>query len=1003
LSEQLYRYWAFISYSHHDVREAVQLHRWLERYVVPRRLVERASPVGALPKRLFPIFRDRDELPSSAELGGVISRALRSSRYLIVVCSPRAAASRWVNEEIRQFKALGRGGQILALILDGEPNAADPEQECFPPALRWDNDADGTTTAVEPIAADVRRSGDGESLARMKLVSGLLNVGLDELLRRERRRQLERRVSWAAGITAVLALAASSLMWQQRIYREQEHATRLVQLVENGRQELLAGSQMRAAVYLSEAYSEGVDTPALRFMLHQAMQPIDALRRVIDSGSAVQKMQLSRDDHTLVTFSINGDVSAWSLPEAKKIAQFRALDLSAVQSYCGPIISADGELLAIASVPALGVHGSLFVWSLVEEKLLLNVPIAAFNCGMSMPFNIDSSAVVAIASDGHPRIWPLKSDKSWTVSLAEVKGATTATFSPDGRWLSVGARGGGVWLWKVGSTAPPRHLPGLDKTIMAVEFSVAGDLLVASSDDGAMRGWALPSGQVAFAGGHAQQIYRLELATQSKRLLTSGLDGERVWNTENGSLLYAGSSSSRLYSSLRADGEQLCKVEWRQTVVSDVISSKALFKLDTDTKAALFTRDGQQILTADSIGDVMFWSDRFRPLASASHGVRVGEAPTWWTSSVDFALLPNDRIVSGGQDGHLLLWKGRALKSSGGIGSLAAPITTVAATPDGKRVAAATVAGEIGVWNVSTASLIKNFVLPEHFISTLTISGDGQYLFAGDRANVGRLWRIDSGQLLAEYPMDSRFSVDFSPDSKRFAIGKDRSVQIFNLDSLKLEFSESLAGDSPLVGCVKFDRLSHELVAMADDDSGAALWMSLTDHRLIRKKIPDAAGCFDAEFNPDGKRVLLESGGSSVSIWRPDDGYVLKTGEHSGPVYDSHWSPDGQFVVTAGTDGVAKIYDASSGILLQDLAIHAGQVPAVAYSQDGSTLYSGADDGRVQSWEASLETRPASDLAGRVACVSPWSLRENDTKLTSRPVNLAACVSQKFLGEEIGH
>ena len=59
------------------------------------------------PRAALPIFRDRDELPSSADLGGASNEALRQSRYQIVICSPRAAASRWVNEEIRTFKRSG--------------------------------------------------------------------------------------------------------------------------------------------------------------------------------------------------------------------------------------------------------------------------------------------------------------------------------------------------------------------------------------------------------------------------------------------------------------------------------------------------------------------------------------------------------------------------------------------------------------------------------------------------------------------------------------------------------------------------------------------------------------------------------------------------------------------------------------------------------------------------------------------------------------------------------
>jgi hypothetical protein len=65
--------------------------------------------------------------------------ALRASACQIVICSPRAAMSRWTNEEILAFKRLGKAHRIFALIIDGEPGASEnPETadlECFPPAL----------------------------------------------------------------------------------------------------------------------------------------------------------------------------------------------------------------------------------------------------------------------------------------------------------------------------------------------------------------------------------------------------------------------------------------------------------------------------------------------------------------------------------------------------------------------------------------------------------------------------------------------------------------------------------------------------------------------------------------------------------------------------------------------------------------------------------------------------------------------------------------------------
>ena len=214
------KYWAFISYSHADKAWGDWLHRALETYRVPKRLVGTSGRDGEIPARLFPIFRDREELPVSASLPENISFALEQSRYLIVICSPRSAASRWVNEEIMTFKRLGREDHVLALIVNGEPNASEdggkpgflPSDECFPPALRYrlgGND-ELSSERTEPIAADARPDKDGKSNAKLKLLAGLLQVDYDQLKQREHERRV-RRLRVIIGATLVLVGSLSGL------------------------------------------------------------------------------------------------------------------------------------------------------------------------------------------------------------------------------------------------------------------------------------------------------------------------------------------------------------------------------------------------------------------------------------------------------------------------------------------------------------------------------------------------------------------------------------------------------------------------------------------------------------------------------------------------------------------------------------------------------------------------------------------------------------------------
>ena len=189
------KYRAFLSYSHRDAKWADWLHKALESYRTPKRLVGSTTPRGPVAKRLTPIFRDREELASATDLGVVINEALRESACQIVICSPQAAKSRWVNEEILAFKRLGREDSIFCLIVGGEPNASDrpvrADEECFPPALRFKIAADGSLSdaRTEPIAADARPGKDGRQNAKLKLIAGILGVGFDVLRRREQQRR----------------------------------------------------------------------------------------------------------------------------------------------------------------------------------------------------------------------------------------------------------------------------------------------------------------------------------------------------------------------------------------------------------------------------------------------------------------------------------------------------------------------------------------------------------------------------------------------------------------------------------------------------------------------------------------------------------------------------------------------------------------------------------------------------------------------------------------------
>lgn len=249
-----HRYRAFISYSQKDRQHAKRLHSALESYRVPKGIDAPLRP----DRKLGRFFRDDDEMGASDDLGAALRDALDNSENLVVVCSPHAARSKWVNREVQHFKEAGRGGRVFAVIADGVPNSGDPETECFPPALRpapsGGEEEMLSGRHAEPLGIDLRR--ERFARARIRLAAGLLGVSFDSLWQRERRRAARRRA--VAGVAAA-ALAAVIAVLGVQWFRERDRARRerVDRALVRVRDELASERVPAALAELGRLYDEG--------------------------------------------------------------------------------------------------------------------------------------------------------------------------------------------------------------------------------------------------------------------------------------------------------------------------------------------------------------------------------------------------------------------------------------------------------------------------------------------------------------------------------------------------------------------------------------------------------------------------------------------------------------------------------------------------------------------------------------------------------------------------
>jgi tetratricopeptide (TPR) repeat protein len=281
MAQTLYR--AFISYAHADEQWAKWLHRSLESYRLPRRLIGNANEQGKpLPQRLGTIFRDRDEFATAPDLSARVRQALEASESLVVICSPAASRSRWVGEEIRYFQSIGREERIFCLIVAGDPGEQAADDACFPSAIF----AASTVGEREPLAADARPFADGKRLAKLKLVAALLGIGLDELRRRDHHRKRRRQALALAGLAGILLLAAAAIQYRLQAQQSAEKSLFYLDMLARETLELREVRDLEARRIRNEELLEIADAVSPGHLNSQARLKLGVL--LLEQGNVLQ-------------------------------------------------------------------------------------------------------------------------------------------------------------------------------------------------------------------------------------------------------------------------------------------------------------------------------------------------------------------------------------------------------------------------------------------------------------------------------------------------------------------------------------------------------------------------------------------------------------------------------------------------------------------------------------------------------------------------------------------
>lgn len=326
---QQYTNIAFISYKREDEKWARWLQKKLEHYKLPAE-IRKQNPNMDFAENPRHVFKDTTDL-SGGVLAKVIKDGLDSSKYLIVICSPRAAKSEWVCKEVQDFIDSGREEFIIPFIIEGEPYADNSENECFPEALKM--------LAGERELLGVNINENGRDMAAVKVVARLFELKFDVLWNRFQREE-KRRKHWLIGslFGAVIFLATILVggIWSYNEIRRTNQKMLVNQsrfVAEKATQIANDGDSYLATLLLLNTMPTDLLHPN-RPLVEESVQAMYSMKKnAILRGHAdkVLSASYSADGKRIVSASYDNTIRIWDTENGQciKVLEMRRYDNSA--------------------------------------------------------------------------------------------------------------------------------------------------------------------------------------------------------------------------------------------------------------------------------------------------------------------------------------------------------------------------------------------------------------------------------------------------------------------------------------------------------------------------------------------------------------------------------------------------------------------------------------------------------------------------------------------------
>ena len=539
------------------------------------------------------------------------------------------------------------------------------------------------------------------------------------------------------------------------------------------------------------------------------------------------------------------------------------------------------------------------------------------NTVYALAFTPDGRQVLAGDADGGISVWPVAGGQPTRLSAgAAVHGLS---FTPDGRLLAAGA-GSGVRLWRFGS-APAPVGPPLDAgaEVTSVAFDPAGSRLAAGSRD------------------HAVHLWNVEQPAAPKAART--LTGPTEWVNSvafspDGRTVLAGSSDAQVRRWDVATGDLIDTLTHPGPVTAVAVSP-----------------NGELVATADNDGRARLWQLP-EPTVTAAGANLFGIVPL--AGRHLFATAAKDDLHLWRLTGGGLAPAGRTVTAPKPYGPLSG---TIAATPDGRLVAAGGADGAVHLFDVSTPDAVRvvhTLTGPEALIELVAISPDGRLLAAGSDDQTVWLWDISdpaAPRKLARLTGPTSYvqAVAFSPDGRTLAAGgADDNVWLWDVSqpAHPTRLAGPVHGPTGYIYSLAFSPDGRTLAAGSDDK---AVWLwDLADRRRPRLvgpvRGPDSF-VFTAVFSADGRTLAAASGDGVVWLWDVRDMSTpvptARLAGATGPLFTLAYLPDGR-LAAGGADHMVRVWQTSPAAAGREICADVGTpisrsewkryVPGVSYA-----------------------------------------------------------------------